>query len=93
MLVTIIAFDKPDSVELRMKTRPAHIEWIEKENLKSVFIGPLLSDDGQTPIGSLFVFDAPSLADARALASRDPYAQAGLFERTIIQPARQVYPK
>lgn len=93
MLCTIIALDKPNSVDLRMKTRPTHLEWIEKENVKCVFIGPILADDAATPIGSVFVIDVADLAAARAYASRDPYALAGLFEKTIVQPTRQVYPK
>lgn len=93
MLCTIIAFDKPDSVDLRMKTRPTHLAWIEKENMPCVFIGPVLADDGATPIGSVFIIDAPDLAAARAYAARDPYALAGLFEKTVVQPTRQVFPK
>ncbi|MDX2143801.1 MAG: YciI family protein [Rhodospirillaceae bacterium] len=93
MLCTIIAFDKPNSVDLRMKTRPSHLEWMDKENPKAIFIGPILADDGTTPMGSLFVADFESLAAAKAFASRDPYAHAGLFERVLIQPTRQVYPK
>jgi len=93
MLVSIICTDKAGSLDLRMKTRPAHLEWMERENPKAVFIGPLLADDGQTPIGSLFVVDFASLEDAKAFAGRDPYAHAGLFEKVAIQPTRQVYPK
>lgn len=61
MLCTIIAHDKPNQVELRMKTRPTHLEWMDKENPKALFIGPILADDGQTPIGSLFIVDFESL--------------------------------
>lgn len=93
MLCTIIAFDKPNHVDLRMKTRPTHLEWMDKENPKAIFIGPILADDGTTPIGSLFVADFESLDAAKAFASRDPYAHAGLFDRVTIQPTRQVYPK
>ncbi|MDX2223081.1 MAG: YciI family protein [Rhodospirillaceae bacterium] len=93
MLCTIIAFDKPGHLDLRMKTRPAHLEWMERENVKATFIGPILADDGTTPIGSLFVADFDSLAAAKAFHARDPYSQAGLFDRVTVQPTRQVYPK
>ncbi|MSQ85301.1 MAG: YciI family protein [Alphaproteobacteria bacterium] len=93
MLCTIIAHDKPNQVELRMKTRPTHLEWMDKENPKALFIGPILADDGQTPIGSLFIVDFESLDAAKAFASRDPYAHAGLFQSVMIQPTRKVLPK
>ncbi len=93
MLCTIIAFDKPNHVDLRMKTRPSHLEWMDQENPNAIFIGPMLADDGQTPIGSVFVCDFESLDAAKAFASRDPYAHAGLFEKVVIQPTRKVFPK
>ena len=30
MLVSLLCFDKPNHVDLRMKLRPTHLEWIEK---------------------------------------------------------------
>lgn len=93
MLCTFLCFDKANSVDLRMKTRPEHLAWVEQEVSGPVFIGPILADDGATPIGSVFIVEAPDLAAARALAARDPYAKAGLFERTIVQPVRKVFPK
>lgn len=93
MLCTILAFDKPNHVDLRMKTRPSHLAWMDSENPNAIFIGPILADDAQTPIGSVFVCDFESLEAAKAFASRDPYAHAGLFEKVIIQPTRKVFPK
>ena len=93
MLVMWLCFDKPNSVELRMKTRPAHLEWIEKTNMKFVFAGPILTDDGQTLVGSVIIADHESLEAARALQKEDPYQKEGLFERVIVQPSRQMFPK
>jgi len=93
MLCTIICFDKPNHVDLRMKTRPSHLAWMDQENPQAIFIGPILADDGQTPMGSLFVAEFENLDAAKAFASRDPYAHAGLFERVTIQPTRKVFPK
>lgn len=93
MLVTFICFDKPNSTELRMKTRPAHLAWLETSALPVTFIGPILADDDATPIGSLFIVEADSLAAARAFQKQDPYVAAGLFENVIVQPTRKVFPK
>lgn len=93
MLITMICLDKPGHVELRMKTRPAHLEWINAKTPPAVFIGPILADDGETLIGSLYVVEFDSLAAARAYQKEDPYQKVGLFERVIIQPTRKLFPK
>ena len=48
--------------------------------------GPVLSDDGENMIGSTFVIEFDSLAEVQAWAADDPYAKAGLFNRTEITP-------
>jgi uncharacterized protein YciI len=90
MLVTIICFDKPGHIELRMKTRPEHLKWIEAKAPKALFIGPILSDDSATMIGSLYVAEFEDLAAARAFQKDDPYTKAGLFERVVVQPTRNI---
>lgn len=37
--------DKANSKELRMKTRPAHMEYAERIGDKLVFAGPAMDDD------------------------------------------------
>jgi uncharacterized protein YciI len=91
MLVTIICIDKPGHLELRMKTRPAHVKWGETVKLKDVaFTGPILADDGASMMGSILIADFPDLDAARAFHKNDPYVAVGLFERVIIQPTRSV---
>lgn len=93
MLVIWICIDKENSNELRMKTRPAHLEWVAAANFRFKFGGPLLSDDGSKMIGSIIIAEHDSLEEARALQKTDPYQLAGLFERVIIQPTTQMHPK
>jgi uncharacterized protein YciI len=93
MLVTIICLDKPGHFDLRMKTRPAHLKWIEDAKPNASFIGPILSDDGAAMLGSLYVAEFPDLAAARAFQKDDPYEKAGLFERVIVQPTRNILHK
>ena len=92
MFVTIVCYDKPNSLELRMKTRPEHLAYIEKSGVALLYAGPLLTDDGQTPMGSLFVAEFENLDAARAFSNGDPYAQAGLFEKVSVHPSRKVFP-
>jgi uncharacterized protein YciI len=90
MLVAIICLDKPNSLELRMATRPAHLKWVEENAPPGVHIGPILSDDGASFLGSLWVAEFEDLAAAREFMKNDPYVKAGLFGQLIIQPTRNV---
>ncbi|TDK34487.1 hypothetical protein E2F50_16755 [Rhizobium deserti] len=86
MLFAFLCTDKPGHLNLRMETRPTHLEHLNKLNeagsLK--FAGPFLDDDGK-PNGSLVVVDAQDMAAARALAEADPYYLAGLFEKVEVK--------
>jgi len=92
MLYIMICEDKPDSQALRMATRAAHLAFIETVREQVRLAGPMLSDDGERMLGSLFLLEAESLDAARALNARDPYTQAGLFGAVTIRPFRQVVP-
>lgn len=92
MLYIMICEDRPDSLEVRMATRAAHLAFIDTIRDRVRLAGPMLSDDGERMLGSMFVLEATSLEEARALNARDPYTQAGLFGSVTIRPFRQVVP-
>ena len=79
--------DKPDSLQLRTDTRPAHLEWLNKINGEGTlaFAGPFLDGDGKAN-GSLVVVKAGTLEEAKAISAADPYAKAGLFASVDIRP-------
>ncbi|MDX1485309.1 MAG: YciI family protein [Alphaproteobacteria bacterium] len=93
MHFVIINHDKPDSVELRMKTREVHLEYLRGVGDALLTAGPILTDDGETPIGSVLIFEADSLEAAKAFAAGDPYAEAGLFVSSQVMPWRKVFPE
>ena len=93
MLTMWLCFDKPDSLELRMKTRPEHLGWIETAVKNFKFAGPMLSDDGQTLKGSCIIAEFDSLDESRAVQAQDPYQKAGLFEKVVVCPTKQMFPK
>lgn len=93
MLTAWLCFDKPGSLDLRMKTRDEHLAWLEKNVTTFKFAGPILGDDGVTPQGSMIIADFESLAHSREMQTQDPYHKAGLFERVVVQPTKQVFPK
>lgn len=85
-LFLINARDKAGATELRLANRQAHLEWAGDFSHKIAMAGPVLSDDGETMAGSTFVIEFDSLDDAKSWAAEDPYAKAGLFDRTEIIP-------
>ncbi len=91
MLIVFMCFDKPGHLDLRLKTRADHLAWIGS-NDKLMYAGPMLADDGQTPVGSLILAEFDSIEGARAFQKDDPYQRAGLFERVIVHPTRKVLP-
>ena len=80
MLFALLCQDKPGALQLRMDTRPVHVEYLEGLNKdgKLAFAGPFLDADGK-PDGSLVVVSAETIEEARALSSADPFAKAGVF--------------
>ena len=89
MLFIATCLDKPQSVEVRLANRPAHLAYLEGLGAKVRAGGALLADDLQTPVGSMLIFEGGSEADIRAILARDPYALAGLFESVTVRPWRQ----
>ena len=85
----LLCRDKPDSLALRMETRPAHLEYFERYGNKARLGGPLLNDKGD-PMGSMLLIEAENLEAAREIAANDPYAKAGLFASVEIMPFRTV---
>lgn len=87
MLYVILAKDKANSVDLRMSTRAAHLDYLADAGDRLKVAGPLLTPgDDPKPIGSMIVIDAASEAAVRLFADNDPYAHAGLFESVEIRP-------
>jgi len=84
--------DKADSGHIRAENRPAHLDYL-KANLDRIMLaGPMTSEDGEKPIGSVIIIEADDRAGAEAFAAGDPYAQAGLFESVTIKPFKKVLP-
>ncbi|HEY6579277.1 MAG TPA: YciI family protein [Rhizomicrobium sp.] len=84
MLFVITAIDRPDSLALRMATRPAHFDYAKASGAVKLG-GPFLDEKGEM-IGSLIIIEAPDLAEAQRWQTDDPYAKAGLFVRSEVRP-------
>lgn len=87
MLFALWCTDKPGHLQVRMDTRPDHLDWLNGLNAegKLKLAGPSLDADGK-PMGSMVVIVADNADEAKAMADADPYAKAGLFESVDIRP-------
>ncbi len=92
MLYVLFCEDKPDSEALRLANREAHLAYVGDHSITVKLAGPMLSDDGEHMIGSMFIVEANSVAEVSALNAADPYTLAGLFETVAIHPFRQTIP-
>ncbi|MHB0950684.1 MAG: YciI-like protein [Allorhizobium sp.] len=92
MLFAVLCTDKPNHLDVRMETRPAHVEWLNGLNAAGTLKigGPFLGDDGK-PCGSMLLLAAEDLESAKKIAAQDPYANAGLFEKVEIKPYNWVF--
>lgn len=93
MLFAIYCRDKKDHSQIRLDSRPAHVEYLKQFAGQHVCTGPLLAEDGQGMIGSLLVMEFADRAAAEDFAKNDPYARAGLFDSVAITPFRKVFPQ
>ncbi|WBA83523.1 YciI family protein [Endozoicomonas sp. GU-1] len=99
MLYAIFSEDVDNSLPLRMKARPAHLERLQqlKDKGQLVLAGPCPAIDSNDPgeagfTGSLVVAEFASLTEARAWADADPYIEAGVYRQVIVKPFKKVLP-
>jgi len=85
MLFALLCNDKPDHLQVRLDTRPTHLDYLTSLGDVLKFAGPFLGDDGK-PNGSLVVVEAEDKAAAERIAANDPYAKAGLFQDVTVRP-------
>ena len=87
MLFVIHATDKKDGMPTRAKFYRAHrihLDQAERYDVDVVTAGTLLADDGETPIGSVFVIDAKDRVAADAFTRSDPYHANAVWEKVQI---------
>ncbi len=86
MLFIAYCVDKKDHLQVRMDTRPAHLDFLKAKGDALKLGGPTTAADGETPNGSLLIFEDISLQAAKDWVGTDPYANAGLFESVDVKP-------
>jgi hypothetical protein len=83
--------DKPGTAELRLATRPAHLEYLVKHQDKLLAGGALVDDAGTTAQGGLLIVDTDERAEAERFINEDPFTKAGLFEKVTVTRWRKAF--
>ena len=87
MLYVIHATDRRDGLPTRAQFYRAHRQHLDEAGAYDVNVvtaGTLIADDGETPVGSVFVIDAADRAAADAFTRSDPYHVNGVWEQVQI---------
>jgi uncharacterized protein YciI len=87
MLFAIHAHDREGALPTRLANYDAHKAFLSDSTsfgVKIVMSGPLVSDDGEKMIGSLFLIEAPGRAEVEAFNRADPFAVVGIWEKVTI---------
>jgi|TARA_B110000196_G_C21126524_1_gene656126 uncharacterized protein YciI len=99
MLYVIISQDTPNTLALRLETRPAHVERLNVllEEGRLILAGPHPAVDSDDPgdagfTGSLVVAEFESLEAAQSWADADPYMAAGVYAMVTVKPFKKVLP-
>ena len=87
MLFVVHALDKENILPTRAKHYRAHrihLDRAEDHAVEVVTAGTLVADDGETPVGSIFVIDAANRGAIDAFTRSDPCHLNGVWERVQI---------
>ncbi|MET4219272.1 uncharacterized protein YciI [Bradyrhizobium sp. LB8.2] len=87
MLFAIHAIDRTGALPTRLANYDAHKSFLSDTSrfgVKIVMSGPLVSDDGERMIGSLFLIEAPGRSEVEAFNRADPFAAADIWEKVTI---------
>src|SRR3974377_2415976 len=87
MLYVVHALDKKNILPTRAKhyrDHRIHLDRAEEHAVDVVTAGTLGADDGETPVGSIFVIDAADRAAVDAFTRRDPYHVNGVWGRVTV---------
>lgn len=89
MLWAISCTDKPNSAATREKVLQPHRDYLQSQKGILVLAGATQTDDGKNAIGSLFIVNVGSRAEARAFSDGDPFTKAGVFATITITRMRK----
>ncbi|HSV44719.1 MAG TPA: YciI family protein [Ramlibacter sp.] len=84
----VLATDRPESLALRERLRPAHRQWLRNHpghEVSVIHAGPTLDARGQMN-GTFLIVQASRADDVTRFLDADPYSQGSLFAEVVIRP-------
>lgn len=99
MLYSIVGTDVKNSLPLRVRARPKHVERLNdlKNEGRLILAGPNPCIDSNDPgdagfSGSIIIAEFDNLKSAQKWADNDPYIDAGVYSHVDVKPFKQVLP-
>ena len=89
MLWVITCTDNPNTAAIREQHLKPHREYLTSQKKILVLAGATQNDDGTEAIGSCFVVNAGSRAEAKAFSDGDPFTKNGVFSNVTITRMRK----
>lgn len=89
MLWTISCLDNPNTAAARAANLQPHRDYLQSQKGILVLAGATQTDDGKEAIGSLFVVNVNSRAEAKKFSDGDPFTQNGVFANITITRMRK----
>jgi len=86
MLFTIFCIDKPNVAEKRAAAMPGHVEYLNAQTkIKNIMSGPLMDDEMENIVGSLYILDAADRTAIEEFRTGDPLAKADIWSSIEIR--------
>ncbi len=99
MLYVITGHDVPESFDLRMQHRPAHLARLQAlaDSGRLLLAGPLSTSDASDlrqsgVVGSVIIAEFEDLLAARTWAESDPFLLHGIYREVTVNRFRKVLP-
>lgn len=93
MIYLFHLLDRPGAGPLRQAIRPQHKAYLAQVAERIAFAGPLVSDDGQTMVGSVLAIDFPDREAALRWQEQEPFTQAGLYAEVKVHAFDNLWPQ
>ena len=85
MLFCIHCMDQQGQLQRRLDNYEAHRAHLNSTATTIVLAGPVAADDGETPVGSMFVVDVRDRAGAEAFYRADRFYKLDVWDRDSIR--------
>jgi len=79
MLWVVTCVDKPNTAAIRESVLQPHRDYLGSQKHILVLAGATQNDEGTAAIGSVFVLNVNSRAEAKQFSDGDPFTQKGVF--------------